>query len=189
MSPTAGSWWSRLRGRRLPADRLAALREVVGAEPRVLRWAESDRGLVAALPDVLAVDRGPEAGWELLGWHQIEHGGWSGPDRLLRWTTAEGRRGQLRLADPGRLPEVFRERVNATIVVQRDVTDAATGAEFTLSGRRALPASGATATPTALEWRVHLKRGTSASAPGVAEATQRAMRELRREYDISPHGC
>ncbi len=167
----------RLRRRALPDDLTAELTALVGGRPRVLRWAEGDTGVVVALPDALAVRR--SEGWRLVGWHEVESGGWSAPDELLTWTLVDGRRGQMRLREPGRLPEVFRERVEATIVVRREVSDDGTGAEFTLSARRQLDDHTAP-----LQWRTTLARGTSWSQPGVREAVERAMTALRSEYDI-----
>ncbi|SDE60816.1 hypothetical protein [Auraticoccus monumenti] len=168
--------------RRLPAELAGELAEQVGGRPRVLRWAEGDRGVVAALPAWLAVRR--VEGWQLIGWHEIEGGGWSAPDQLLEWTLTDGRRGRMRLTEAGRFPEVFRERVHATIIVRREVNDPDTGAQFTLSARRRLDDDRAP-----LLWETTLVRGTTWSQPGVREATERAMAALRSEYDIPPGGC
>ncbi|MVA77491.1 hypothetical protein GC722_15910 [Auraticoccus sp. F435] len=161
----------------LPAELAAELAELLPGRPRVLAWAEGDTGVVAALPATLAVRR--VDGWWLVGWHEVESGGWSAPDSELSWVLVDGRRGRMRLREPGRLPEVFRERVEATIVVRREVTDDATGAQFTLSARRRLDDPGA-----GLAWHTTLVRGTTWRTPGVREAVERAMRALRAEYDF-----
>lgn len=169
------------RGSALPAELATELATAVGGRPRVLRWAEGDKGVVVALPDRLAVRR---EDWWLIGWHEIDGGGWSAPDELLEWQCADGRRGRMRLRDPGRLPEVFRERVQATIVVRRDLTDPDTGARFTVSARRRLDR-----TDAPLQWRTALARGVRADHPGLAEAMEAALQRLRNEYDITPQGC
>lgn len=165
----------------LPAELAAELTELLPTRPRVLRWAEGDRGVVAALPHALAV-RTTE-GWQLIGWHEIESGGWSAPDQLLEWNLVEGRRGRMRLSSPGRLPAVFRDRVNASIVVRRQIEDAETGAQFTLSARRRLDDDTA-----GLQWRSTLARGTSWQQRGVRAAVDRELAALRHEYDFPARG-
>lgn len=121
-----------------------------------------------------------------VGWHEIEHGGWSAETRRLSWVCyprdgRPGRRGVLELSAPGRVPELFRERVAATIVVERFVAlSLAAGGQagVTLSGRRDLGGSA-----TAISWHATLSRGVSWQGPGVAEAAEAALQRLRAEYD------
>jgi hypothetical protein len=121
-----------------------------------------------------------------VGWHEIEHGEWSAETRRLSWVCypgdgRPGRRGVLELVEPGRVPELFRERVAATIVVERFVSLPLAGggeAGVTLSGRRDLGGSA-----DAISWHATLSRGVSRQGPGVAEATEPALRRMRAEYD------
>ena len=53
-----------------------------------------------------------------MGWHEIERGGWNGETEQLRWQTYGGARSAVALPDPARVPEVFKERVDASIVVR-----------------------------------------------------------------------
>lgn len=126
--------------------------------------------------------------WQHLGWHRIERGGYDRDTSTLRWQlydTGDGSAsGRVRLKDPGRLPEIFRDRVAASIAFQQFVAlegaprvkDVEPG--VIVSGRRDL------ARPNApLEWRVSLPRGLDWDIPGLRELAETAIIEIRNEYD------
>ena len=107
MAPaTRTAWWSRSRG--LPGDAYASWRssmqEVSGRTPRILAWAGEGDQLAIGSPTVLST--GGAGGWQHVGWHEIERGGWDATSSRLRWrTTAAPRRERsVTLTDPGRLP-------------------------------------------------------------------------------------
>jgi hypothetical protein len=56
---------------------------------------------------------GSESAWRHVGWHQIEQGGWNAETHKLSWSTYDGGREFIELVEPGRMPELFRERVLA----------------------------------------------------------------------------
>ena len=156
-----------------------------GAPARILAWARSSDGIVVGSLAVLSVGAsGPGAEpeeWRHVGWHEIEHGGWNAESRSLSWTLYGGRRGRVELAEPGRLPELFRERVAASIAVERFVPIRGERG-VTVTARRDLAGDGA------LSWHSTLTRGLSWSGEGVAEEAARASAELESEYGSTARG-
>ena len=154
-----------------------------GVPARILAWARSADGFVVGSVAALSVGgAGPGSDdWRHVGWHEIEHGGWNAEARSLSWTMHNGPRGRVELADPGRLPELFRERVSASIAVERFV--AIRGERgVTVTARRDLGGDGG------LTWHSSLTRGLSWSVEGVAEEAARAAAELESEYGSSARG-
>jgi hypothetical protein len=174
--PATTRWWSRSRG--LPQDAyagwLTSMREVPGRPPRILAWAGQGEQLAIGSPVVLST--GGVSGWRHVGWHLIERGGWNDELRRLSWVQLDGRRGDVELAEPGRLPELFRERVEATIVVKQFVSLAGERG-VTISARRSLGPGGD------LNWHSSLTRGLSWQTEGVREAVEEALAQTRAEYD------
>lgn len=123
----------------------------------------------------------PTGSWRHVGWHEIEHGGWNAESRSLSWTLYGGRRGRVGLREPGRLPELFRERVAASIVVERFVPIRGERG-VTVTARRDLGGSGA------ITWHSTLTRGLTWSTPGVSEEAARASAELQSEYGSASAG-
>ena len=172
-------WWSRSRG--LPADVhatwTASLAAVPGRPARILAWAAGEGGPEAATfcvgsPAVLSW--GGVEGWQHVGWHLVERGGWNAELDQLSWVQLDGHRGAVQLAAPGRLPELFRERVEATIVVRQFVPLSGERG-VTVSARRDLATGGIT-------WHTSLTRGLSTRTPGVQEAVDDALAATRAEY-------
>lgn len=175
-------WWSRTRG--LPPQVHESWRTGIAAQPgvpnRILAWARAETGFCIGSPALLSV--GDEDGWRHVGWHRIEHGGWNAENRTLTWTEYGGRRESVGLPEAGRLPELFRERVAASIAVERFV--AVTGDRgVTVTARRDL------GTPGTISWHSSLTRGLSWSSEGVTETAARATAELQAEYGSGPVGC
>jgi hypothetical protein len=156
-----------------------------GPSARILAWARSADGFVVGSPAVLSLGGSdPDAGvedWRHVGWHEIEHGGWNAESRSLSWTLYGGRRGRVELAEPGRLPELFRERVAASIAVERFVPIRGDRG-VTVTARRDLAGDGA------LSWHSSLTRGLTWSGEGVAEEAARALAEMESEYGSTSQG-
>lgn len=74
--------------------------------------------------------------WRVWGWEEVGSGSWIGEADMFRWRTVEGERFEAQLTDPGRLPELFQERVQASTVVQ-SVVDGTRG-QVQIVGRRSL---------------------------------------------------
>ena len=121
-------------------------------------------------------------GWKHVGWHEIERGSWNAELGKLSWVlhAAPGKpspRGSLELVEPGRLPELFRERISATIAIEKFVPLLGERG-VTISARRDLGGGGAVA------WHSTLTRGLSWETDGVRAAVDQAMEQLRTEYDV-----
>ena len=80
--------------------------------------------------------------------------------------------GVLELTEPGRLPELFRERISATIAVERFVPLAGERGVI-IAARRDLGGSGA------VVWHGTLTRGLSWQTDGVRAAVDQAMGQVR----------
>lgn len=170
-------WWSRARGLPAPtyASWVASLAERAERPPRILAWAASVGGCCIGSPGALSYQ--VEGGWRHVGWHEIEHGGWNAETSRLTWRTYEGGPATVELEEPGQLPELFRERVAASIAVEKFV--ALSGSRgVTITARRNL------GTEAPIDWHSTLTRGLSWQTEGVREAVDVAMAELRTEYDL-----
>ena len=135
-------------------------------KPRVLAWAASADGVVVGLTDRLAVRAGDE--WRQVFWHEIQRGGWDEEAHALRWRPTDDPKREMwvTLAQPGRLPELFRERVEQTIVLQRTVHLAPSKTAVVAARRsRAEGASG-------LVWTVTPSRGVDLDDPALAARAQ-----------------
>jgi hypothetical protein len=179
MRRTAGgsAWWSRTRGLPRPAYAgwAASLAQTRGRPVRILAWAKGPGGFVVGSP--AALSWGDQGEWTHLGWHEIERGEWNAETATLSWTLPGGGRGAVTLADPGRLPELFRERIAATIALERFVPVAGDRGVI-VTARRDLAADGV------ISWHSTLTRGLTWHSEGVRAAADRAMAELRTEYDL-----
>lgn len=171
-------WWTKSRG--IPAEThaswVSSLSTQAGRQVRVLAWAATADGVAVASPSALSY--GDTEGWTHLGWHEIERGGWDEEGGRLGWYRYGGERGELALTEPGRLPEVFRERVAASIVLEKFVP-IRNGRGVLISGRRDLAAPGSPIT-----WNATLGRGLTWHTEGVQAATEAAIAQVRTEYDM-----
>ena len=176
-SESGSAWWSRSRG--LPGAAYAAWRaslaQATGRPARILAWAKGPAGFVVGSP--AALSWGGEDGWTHVGWHEIERGGWNAETGTLAWTLHGGRRGSVTLEQPGRLPELFRERIAATIALERFVPVAGDRGVI-VSARRDLAIDGA------ISWHSTLTGGLTWHSDGVQAVADRALAELRSEYDL-----
>ena len=172
-------WWSKTRG--LPRETydswLESLRAVPTRPTQVLAWAETPGGYVIGSTAVLSVRSLSDTEWRHTGWHEMERGGWNAETRKLSWSEYGGRRGSVELTGPGRLPELFRERVAASIVVERFVPISGDRG-VVVNGRRDLGA----ARPL-ITWHASLGRGLTWRTAGLQESVDVAMAELRAEWD------
>jgi hypothetical protein len=176
------AWWSRSRG--LPRGIYDSWRSSLATQPgqtaRILAWATTSTGFCIASPATLSY--GDEEGWKHVGWHEIERGAWNSELRKLTWAlhAAPGKpspRGSLELVEPGRFPELFRERILATIAIEKFIPLMGERG-VTISARRDLGGSGAIA------WHSTLTRGLSWQTAGVRTAVDQAMEQVRTEYDV-----
>lgn len=119
----------------------------------------------------------PARAWSHLGWHRIERGSWNGEARRLSWTDYDGVRGSATLPRPGRVPELFRERIAASIAVE-EIVQVGGGRSVAISGRRDLSAP-----ESRLEWQTSLSRGLNWQQPGLRALAEEVLARLQAEYD------
>ena len=137
---------------------------------RILAWARTATGYCIGGLTRLSVS--DEEGWTHTAWHEIERGEWNGETRTLRWRRLDGGHGSAVLSEPGRMPELFRERIAATIALERFVP--ITGERGVIvTARRNLVEDGA------ISWHTTLTRGLTWGTDGVREAADRAVEQLR----------
>ncbi|QDP96219.1 hypothetical protein FOE78_10160 [Microlunatus elymi] len=188
--------------------------EAVGRNPgSVLAWQlGTDRQYAIASTGLLSIAAGDDdqLDWRHVAWHRIERGSFDADSNTLRWKayleSPAGSRpdpswsatedGALSLLEPGRLPVVFRDRVSASIAIQRFIPLELDGSQIRprmiepitrktdrrrgviISGRRDL-----SATAAAIEWRVSLPAGVGWDTPGISELAAEAATGLRAAYD------
>lgn len=142
---------------------------------RVLAFGSGQDTWVVALTDKLVLHDGDE--WIVATWPQVRGGTWSGDDRL-GVTLLDGSTRSLRLSDPGRVPEVFQERVEAAILVEDRIP--VPRGEVVISGRRSPDPD----RPGPVLWHAMAVGGADLSDPQVKARVLRATNRLRAEWDI-----
>jgi hypothetical protein len=151
----------------------------VAAGEKLLAWAESSSGAVAAgSRDALyiATDMGEET---RVPWEQVEAADWDRDASRLR-VSEVGTWGEQRvehsliIEEPGQLLELVRERVTASVVLQRHVP---------LTGRRGLRviARRAPRGDRPLTWFYEYDEGIDPADPSVRAAAEAALTAARDE--------
>ena len=173
------------RAAKVPADVLA--RAGLGRDDRVLAhtatadgtWLLGTRsGLVIVPPSVEPTS--PVEPVETIRWEQVETADWNRDEDRLR-VAEVGEFGEPRptheftLADPGRLLQLIRVRVTASVLLQRRVTLPGTRSGFTVVGRRAPHRDGE------ISWAVEYDVDVDPADPGVAEAAEAGLRAAQDE--------
>ncbi|MEU7897644.1 hypothetical protein AB0B45_32895 [Nonomuraea sp. NPDC049152] len=153
--------------RRLPSDVRKSLATTTGE--RVLTFAQADEGYVVATDLALFLPDGERVPWET-----VEQAGWD--EDGLNLTTSDGRRLSARIAEPHRLPEAVRERVNSTIVVNKYVQLPGRGG-VRLVARRTPGAD-------AFTWTFHFDEGLDPDDPGLRAQAEQALEGLRRSMGV-----
>jgi len=156
----------------------------VPAGEKVLAWAESSSGaVVVGTRDALYI-ASADAGVETrLPWEQVEAADWDRDTSRLRvsevGTWGEERvEHELTLEEPGQLLELVRERVTASVVLQRHVP---------LSGRRGLRviARRAPGGDRPLTWFYEYDEGIDPADPAVRAAAEAALAAARDEVGLA----
>ena len=175
-SPMRSAWWARSRG--LPPEVYAAwVRSLAGGRvrTRILAWAPGPDAYAIVSVGGLAV--GGSAEFRQFGWHEIERGGWDVERGRLTWKLYDAQPEHLQLTEPGRVPEVFRERVAASVAIEKFVPLVGERG-VVVTARRDLTGNGPPL------WHATLTRGLRWDTPGVTEAVESVLAEVRREYDL-----
>lgn len=77
--------------------------------------------------------------WRIFGWEEIAHGSWRAQESTFAWTTTAGDELTVHLDDVGSLPELFKERVQASTAVT--LSHDLTRGRVQIIGRRKLDGS------------------------------------------------
>lgn len=157
--------------RRLPP---AVRRHPVGPGERVLAGVElADGRVVAGTRDALYV------GSERIPWESVERADWDSESETLTVSEvgswgADRPTHQLAMADPGRLLELVRERVTASVVLQRRVTVAGRRGLFVIARR-------APRGDRPLQWVYEFDEGVDPSDPEVRRLAEAGLARARDE--------
>lgn len=155
------------------------------AAGRVLAWAPTDDGSwLAGTRDALVMvpaDAAPEAP-VTLPWEQVHRADWDTEERTLTVERVEdwGRptaRWTHHLPEPGALLVLLRERVTASIVLQRHV-DVRKKKGFSVIGRR--PPGGA----GAITWAYQFDVGVDPDDPAVMELAEASLRDAQESLGL-----
>ncbi len=158
---------------------------VVGPGERVLAWCRTDDGRVlVGTRDALYVGSpGPGDTVERIPWERVEAADWDNETGVLR-VSLVGSWGEERvehaldLVEPGRLLELVRERVTASVVLQRHVP---------LAGRRGVRVIGRRAPRgnASIEWFYEYDEGIDPSDPTVRTAATDALVAARADVGLT----
>ncbi len=161
---------------RLDVDASRSLTEYLGSRPRILAWSRTTTGLVVGLTDrfVEQVD----GTWTATPWHHVQRGQWDEKTAALTWTDHAGLDYTATLESAGRFPELFTERVTASVLFQRRV-DMGRGRYVVVALRRNL-ADFADETV----WTVLPGGGADLGDPQVQAAADQVLAAARAEFDI-----
>ena len=146
----------------------------VAAGEKVLAWAAAESGVVAGTRSALYLPDGSRIPWE-----QVEAADWDLDSATLK-VSEVGTWGKPRptysfvLTEPGRLLQLVRERVTATVVLQRHVPIRGS------SGVRVI-ARRATTGDRELTWLFEYDEGIDPDDPFVEHAAQEALAAARGE--------
>lgn len=171
--------WTGLRPPAVPAAVVAVI-DPTGGE-RLLAWAEASGGsTVVAGRHRLHVVLVPEEGEPSLAlsrpWHLVDSGTWSAEGELrVAWVDGEPAL-RLVLTEPGALPETFRERVQASVVLAETIE---VGGRHTAKVvvRRDLEND-------VLLSQAVLGRGVHTGDPGVAEQVRAGLERVREQVGL-----
>lgn len=143
---------------------------------RLLAWADTADGPVGGTRDALYLPDGTRLPWE-----EVEAVDWDRDESVLvvsevgSWGEVR-REHRLAIDEPGRLLELVRERVTASIVLQRHVPVAA-GRGLRVIGRRAPRGD------RPIAWVYEFDEGVDPDDPDVRAAAERALVAARAEVE------
>lgn len=165
----------------LSKDLSAELKRLRPEAGTVMAVGHGDGLTLVATTECLALHRpapGPdEQDWEFVGWHLISRGGWNAKAGKLRWTRVDDSTTFVALTEPGAIPDVFRDRVRASIVVEQSF-HAPGGGHVVVAGRRQLGGEGG------IVWQVTTLGVAKLSNPEVAEFATAKAAEIRYDYEV-----
>lgn len=144
---------------------------------RLLAWAATQQGVVGGTRDAVYLPEGD--GVVRIPWQDVQAADWDEDSAVLRVSRVGHREGgepeyQLDVEQPGRFLELVRERVTASVVLQRHVP---------IDGRLGLRviARRAPGGDRPVQWVVEYDDGIDPALPQVRSAADLALREARQE--------
>jgi hypothetical protein len=177
----------RLRRTTWPAELVTAVRAAAGDREDVLAaiqtrsgpWAAGSRSAVY-LPVDGALDG---AGVRRVAWELVERAEWNSDESTFHlWESAEFgtpmRRTDLVVDDPGRFGQLVRERISASVLLQRHVPLVGKKG-VRIVGRRNPSRSDAPVT-----WNLVLDNGLDPATPGLLDRAENALQQVRDELDV-----
>lgn len=150
------------------------LNESLGGKHQLLTAGSGPAGKLVVCRETLCCKI--EDSWREWGWDEVLNGSWSPQTSTFVWSTTGGEQFSLTLEDTGRVPEAFRERIQAsTILTESHVLP--TG-RIEIIGRRRLDGSAAT------RWFATAAAGASLDDPQVAALVVERTDALKAEYGL-----
>ena len=168
---------------RRPVRLPPGLRAELGLAPRerILSCAESRDGRPVVATTTALHRPVPGGGFVAVPWHEILGATWDDERGALTVEAARRDRPRERhvlvLADPGRLPETVRERVQSSIVVSRHVPLVGKRGVRVVGRREAVSAAG----DAAVHWHVVPDPGIDVEDPALRDGVEAAVRETRAQ--------
>lgn len=159
------SFWGRMRfwAGRIPAE----VRDGLDLE-------RGERPLVYAAPLVATERALLLPGGVRVPYEAIDRASWT--ERGVRLALTDGTVREVAVEDPGRLPEMLRERVNATIVVSKHVPLPGRGGVRLVARRK--PGG------EVLDWGLRFDEGLDPADPGLRAQAEQALESLRRSMGV-----
>lgn len=154
---------------------LRELEQVSGRKVQVLAHGSGPEVTVLAARDLLALRKLGD--WETWGWEEVLKGAWRAEQSTFTWTVVGNRKVEARLDEVGRLPEVFRERVQASTVVT-EAHDLPRGS-IQIVGRRPLDGS------DTITWYTSASGGASLADAATASFIVERTDALAQEWGAS----
>lgn len=158
--------------------RLRRTRDVEGLEPRerVLATATGPDGRVVATTYRLML---PSAAGAAVEWGKVETATWDGDERVLAVAEVAGPSGRHRrhsvvIDEPGRLVDVVREQVTASVIISRHIV---------VDGRRGVRVTGRRTPQDEIVWSAVLDPGVDMDDPATRERVQAAVALVRGEVE------
>lgn len=145
----------------------------LGGRAEVLAQATGEGVVLVGTREALALRR--DGQWQVWPWEDVSGGGWKSETGTFRWKSIEGEKFSAQLAEPNQLPGLFRERVEASTVVQC-LIDSPVRGEVQIICRRALGPD------PRLRWYAVPSGGADLADPATAAAVVAETDRLKEEY-------
>ena len=150
------------------------LRAHLGRRVDVVAQGSGPEASLLAAKDLLALRERGE--WRVFGWEEIATGVWRSEESTFAWKTTADEDFTVHLDDAGRLPELFKERVQSSMVVTLS-HDLPRG-RVQIIGRRTLDGT------DAITWYAVAGGGADLADPGVADFVVAETDRLKGEYGV-----